>query len=190
MFKKNTIRQGDVNILAKPNARDAILSAALQEFADMGYDRATVDSIAQRSHVAKGSVYYHFASKEAMWIALFESRAQRLRQITESALKENGSLENMLCRWIDFFWDEKDFLGLFLSEAWRDHEREKLVGEFLDQLLEPVAAFIPEPYRHKEWLAYALFGAIAVPTLHALKSGSQDKDSLYQIAHVIVSRFT
>ncbi len=178
--------------MAKVNARDTILLAALQEFSEQGYDRATVDSIAHRSHVAKGSVYYHFPSKEAIWQALVESRTGRLEDITREVLATTSSLDELLRQWIDFFWQEEDFLGLFLSEAWRDQTREHMVGQFLSQLLEPVAAFIdlPDPSPNKEWLAYALFGAIAVPTLHALKTGARDKQDLYGIAHVILAHFT
>ncbi len=175
--------------VSKPNSRDLILKAALQEFAEKGYDRTTVDSIAQSSHVAKGSVYYHFSSKEAIWTALFESKTQRLLEITIQSLNDHNTLPQLLCHWIDFFWEEQDFLGLFLSEAWRDREREKLVGEFLNQLLQPVAAYIPEPHRHNESLAYALFGSVAVPTLHILKSEHPKKSSLYQIAQVIAAQF-
>lgn len=178
--------------MARSNARDAILHAALQEFSEQGYDRATVDSIAQRSHVAKGSVYYHFASKEAIWTALVESRAGHLQVLTADVLGQGASLDTLLRQWIDFFWDEQEFLGLFLSEAWRDRSREQLVGQFLSRLLEPVATYIHgrEPAANKEWLAYALFGAIAVPTLHALKTGSQDKQSLYDIIPVILARLS
>ncbi len=176
--------------MSKPNSRELILKAALQEFAEKGYDRATVDSIAQSSHVAKGSVYYHFASKEAIWTALFESKTQRLLEITTQSLNERRDLPQLLCHWIDFFWEEQDFLGLFLSEAWRDREREKLVGEFLDQLLQPVATYISKPYRHNESLAYALFGAVAVPTLHILKGKHPEKEGLYQIARVMAVQFT
>ncbi|POB10260.1 MAG: TetR/AcrR family transcriptional regulator [Sulfobacillus thermosulfidooxidans] len=179
--------------MAKSNARDSILHAALQEFSEQGYDRATVDSIAQRSHVAKGSVYYHFASKEAIWVALVQSRAGRLEALTKEVLAHEGaSLSDLLRQWIDFFWEEQEFLSLFLSEAWRDRSREQLVGQFLNRLLEPVATYLHPhiPATNREWLAYALFGAIAVPTLHALKSGHADKNSLYAIIPVILGRFT
>jgi AcrR family transcriptional regulator len=46
--------------------RQDILAAARVVFAQDGFRRATVDAIAQRAEVGKGTVYLYFASKEAV----------------------------------------------------------------------------------------------------------------------------
>lgn len=51
-----------------------ILDAAQEVFAEMGYHDASVDAIATRAGVAKGTVYLHFASKEELLIALLEQQ--------------------------------------------------------------------------------------------------------------------
>lgn len=47
----------------RANSRAALLSAALEEFTDKGYEAATVAGIAQRAGVSTGAVYAHFRGK-------------------------------------------------------------------------------------------------------------------------------
>jgi len=50
--------------------RAAILAAASQLFLELGFERATVDRIAQAAGVSKLTVYSHFADKEGLFVAL------------------------------------------------------------------------------------------------------------------------
>jgi AcrR family transcriptional regulator len=50
--------------------RDQILAAADRLFAARGFDATTVDEIAAAADVAKGTFYYHFASKEQLLVDL------------------------------------------------------------------------------------------------------------------------
>ncbi len=49
-----------------------ILSAAASLFAERGYDNTSIDDIAAKANVAKGTLYYHFDSKESVVVALRE----------------------------------------------------------------------------------------------------------------------
>lgn len=46
--------------------RTEILQAALEEFTEVGIAKATMDKIAKRANLAKGTLYLHFANKEAL----------------------------------------------------------------------------------------------------------------------------
>jgi AcrR family transcriptional regulator len=50
-------------------SRDRILAAALEEFANRGFDGTTTAEIARRAGVTQPLVHYHFASKDALWRA-------------------------------------------------------------------------------------------------------------------------
>jgi len=52
---------------AAPSARDAILAAALDEFAERGFAATRLDDVARRADVAKGTIYLHFADKETLF---------------------------------------------------------------------------------------------------------------------------
>lgn len=47
--------------------REAILYAALEEFSARGYAAARLEDVAARAGVAKGTIYLHFADKEALF---------------------------------------------------------------------------------------------------------------------------
>jgi AcrR family transcriptional regulator len=49
-----------------PSARERVLGAAVDLFAQQGYDGTSVSEVIARAGVAKGGFYHHFASKEAL----------------------------------------------------------------------------------------------------------------------------
>lgn len=53
--------------------REAILDAALEEFSANGYAATRLDDVAKRADVAKGTIYLHFADKEALFRELLRS---------------------------------------------------------------------------------------------------------------------
>lgn len=61
--------------------REAIVAAALEEFAARGYAATRLDDVAKRAGVAKGTIYLHFADKEALFIELLRAEfASRVSQ--------------------------------------------------------------------------------------------------------------
>jgi AcrR family transcriptional regulator len=53
--------------------REAILSAALDEFSAKGFAAARLDDVAKRAGVAKGTIYLYFADKETLFQELVRS---------------------------------------------------------------------------------------------------------------------
>jgi AcrR family transcriptional regulator len=52
--------------------REALLRAALELFAEHGYERASVEAIARRAGVAVGAFYQHFTSKRQILLVLMD----------------------------------------------------------------------------------------------------------------------
>jgi AcrR family transcriptional regulator len=55
-------------------ARDELLTAALRVFARRGYSQAGVDEIAAEAGYSKGALYWHFAGKQELLLALVDER--------------------------------------------------------------------------------------------------------------------
>lgn len=51
---------------------EAILKAGRRLFGERGFAATTIDDIAEAAQVAKGAVYHHFATKEAVFEAVFD----------------------------------------------------------------------------------------------------------------------
>lgn len=52
------------------DSREALLAAATDEFALHGFDGTSVDTIARRAGVNKAMIYYHFKSKERLYLEI------------------------------------------------------------------------------------------------------------------------
>jgi AcrR family transcriptional regulator len=55
---------------ADASTREKILDVALDLFTDQGFDATSMREIAERLHISKPAIYYHFASKEEILLAL------------------------------------------------------------------------------------------------------------------------
>lgn len=63
-----------------------ILDAALVELLEHGIDGATLDQICARAGASKGSVYHHFAGKEALVVALYAEAIEAIHADVGAAL--------------------------------------------------------------------------------------------------------
>jgi AcrR family transcriptional regulator len=53
--------------------RDAILSAALEEFSQRGFEATRLDDVARRAGIAKGTIYLYFRDKETLFQELLRA---------------------------------------------------------------------------------------------------------------------
>jgi AcrR family transcriptional regulator len=107
---------------APPEHRRAqILLAALRCFADKGFHAATMDDLVRASGLSKGSLYWHFRSKEEVFLALFDAfmddffadwdaagasrqpTLEVLRGVGERAVEKLCSQGWLLRAWVGFF---------------------------------------------------------------------------------------
>src|SRR5947209_10098101 len=82
-----------------------ILQAAEEILAEKGYHETSMDEIAARVGVAKGTVYLHFPSKEELVIAIFERSLQQVLQGLEEAFMQDGTNRAKLAAMFRFFYD-------------------------------------------------------------------------------------
>ena len=60
--------------------RQKLVEAAEAEFAQLGYERASVSGITGRARVAQGTFYVYFPDKKSIFVELVDSLGARLRQ--------------------------------------------------------------------------------------------------------------
>ncbi|MCF7885027.1 MAG: TetR/AcrR family transcriptional regulator [Candidatus Marinimicrobia bacterium] len=73
------------------NKKDKILEAAIQVFAQHGYERGTVSEIANAAGIAKGSFYHYFSSKEEIIYDLFDLFFEQFIMNWEQIIDKNIS---------------------------------------------------------------------------------------------------
>lgn len=122
-----------------------ILSAAEKLFSKNGFDNTSMDEVALKAGVVKGTIFSHFGDKTSLLIAiklkflvnLLADQQQSLAQNKELILSDK--LMELYRPWLKIFRDNPDFAHLFLvqstlkSGVWTD-EFVKLCGGF-EQLI-------------------------------------------------------
>jgi AcrR family transcriptional regulator len=66
--------------------RQRLLAAALEVFSQQGYSDTIVDDIARASQTSKGGLYFHFPSKQALFVALLDEASAALLSRVERAM--------------------------------------------------------------------------------------------------------
>jgi AcrR family transcriptional regulator len=114
-------RQDGRRAAARGTARERLLDAAAQVFAERGYRAASVEEIASAAGVTKGAVYWSFSGKEDLFFALISERVDRqaraLIGVTERAPRE-AETAPVISREVSSFVDEQQALILLLQEYW------------------------------------------------------------------------
>jgi AcrR family transcriptional regulator len=66
--------------------RERILDAAFSVFSQRGYRQAGVDEVGRQAETSKGGVYFHFPTKEALFLELLRTTADRLNAKVERTI--------------------------------------------------------------------------------------------------------
>ena len=57
--------------------KEQLITAALEEFINKDYEKASLNTIIKNANLSKGVFYYHFKNKEALYIALLEDATRK-----------------------------------------------------------------------------------------------------------------
>src|SRR5215813_1332599 len=105
--------------------RDAILSAALDEFSIRGFEAARLDDVARRAGVAKGTIYLYFRDKESLFQELIRTMLTPLVGTIEAMGEADVPVALLADRIVDLFVSEvyetrrKDVIRLMITEGRR-----------------------------------------------------------------------
>lgn len=82
------VREHDVGRRRMPPEvrRAELLDAALEVFTELGYERATLNDVADKVGVTKGALYHYFSSKEQLFVELVRSRLGGLVVASEARI--------------------------------------------------------------------------------------------------------
>jgi AcrR family transcriptional regulator len=103
--------------------REAILAAALEEFAAHGFADARLDDVARRAEIAKGTIYLYFRDKESLFQELVRAMLSPLVGVIEAAAIGDLPIRAFAERIFDIFVNEifgtrrKDVIRLIITEG-------------------------------------------------------------------------
>ena len=103
----------------KENRKNTILRAARRLFFDRGFKSVTVDNIAAKSEVSKGSIYLCFESKEEIYaqilisdnIALYE----RIKNFSATEASASQLLMEFARIYVDYFLNDNELFRILMT---------------------------------------------------------------------------
>lgn len=126
--------------------RAAILQAAKAIFVRKGVLATTMDDVAQRAEVAKGTLYLHFRTREEMFAALMDEGlslvVQRFGEAIDPALPADENLRRLCEAYCRFYREEPQYFKLLFFCSHADVRAKTCVNPGECQGLSPLAAVI------------------------------------------------
>jgi TetR/AcrR family transcriptional regulator, fatty acid metabolism regulator protein len=166
--------------------RQRILDAAVERFSRDGYHNTKVDDIVEDSGTSKGSVYFHFPSKEDIFLGLVDEFTSLLeRRLAEAINQEESGVRRVnmalnVC--METFGSYKNLAKIFLIQAtglgaaFEEKRREihkrfiKIIQQHLDEAMQE-GDLMPID---TEIAAYAWMGAINEVVIEWVYTGHPD----------------
>jgi len=147
--------------------RTAIIDAAREVFAELGYDAAGVRDVIRRTELASGTFYNYFPDKEAVFRAVLDQSAQEVRRRLRTVRSSAGSLEEFVGdayrAWFSFLVEDRLMFELMKRNAGpiRAMFGDPILGAGVDELLEDLTAAIARgdvPPLDADYMAGAMAG--------------------------------
>ena len=103
----------------KENRKNTILRAARRLFFDRGFKSVTVDNIAAKSEVSKGSIYLCFESKEEIYaqILIFDNIAlyERIKNFSAAEASASQLLMEFARIYVDYFLNDNELFRILMT---------------------------------------------------------------------------
>jgi AcrR family transcriptional regulator len=128
--------------------RASILKAARDAFSRLGFAAATVDDVAERAGIAKGTLYLYFRSKEEIYLACLLEEVHELMRRSREEMEAKPDLRSKLAAYfrVRFEFCEKheafyriyqaEYSGLFMKSRAIPREFRVLLEQSLDYMTE------------------------------------------------------
>ena len=143
--------------------RDAILAAALDEFADRGFAATRLDDVARRANVAKGTIYLHFADKETLFEELIRMELSPVVAALENVSHADIPFRAVTGQLIEVFAREifetrrKDVIRLVITEGPRFPKlAEFYYREVISRVMDTIRAMLRRAHERGELKSDAL----------------------------------
>jgi TetR/AcrR family transcriptional regulator len=166
--------------------RERILVAALDIFSTQGFSNTTVQEIAERARVGKGTFYTYFPSKEDVLTYLLEEGLTHMGQHIEGKIRVlKGSIAKLRAivqEQLRYFHAHQPLCRLITREVWGHNDQSSsLAQSFRSSYIKMLQEVIDKGIREgelrtldSETVATALYGMVSIVALYT-RDLSSDK---------------
>src|SRR5213594_2847384 len=137
----------------KEEAKNRILEAAYNVFAEKGYRQATMDDVASKLGVSKGSLYLYYESKEELFEAIARTAPRALKEILYSSFNQKmnpvQSASEFFDKMLKRYGSNSGLSFEIVSEATRNPVVRRVLRENHDEYTKILMGFFQEMRRKK-----------------------------------------
>jgi AcrR family transcriptional regulator len=130
----------------REDTRQKLFVAAVELIAERGYSATTVDDIAERAGVAKGTVYYNFASKTELFEGLLRHGIGLLTTAYTNAVRDKeprAAVAALVRAQLEYIRQYRSFAQLLLAEMWRtNREWQQTLKLLREEALDVIAGVL------------------------------------------------
>jgi AcrR family transcriptional regulator len=130
----------------KEEAKERIIQAALQVYAEKGPYDATMEDVAKKLGVTKGALYLYFKSKDELLSEIIKRPEQSMRRFLQSLIETDNlsqSLDDLFNRDVeDTSKKRRSILFEFVAEASRNPATRNAFSEAYEQILTTLTDFL------------------------------------------------
>ena len=125
-----------------------IFETSMKLFAEKGYDATSIEDITATVGVAKGTLYYHFSSKEEIFNFLIEEGIKLLQNSVDiKTSKHNNYIDKIkaiVLIQIKIVAKYENIITILLSQFWGTKERNKKCQELVYQYIGQIEKIVQE----------------------------------------------
>jgi AcrR family transcriptional regulator len=180
--------------------RERILEAAIRVFSRKGYHDTRVDEIVDESQTSKGAVYFHFPSKEQIFLALVDEFAGLLEKKLLDTIRSEGEgvrgVDAALRVGLETFAKYRSLAKIFLIQAvglGAAFEEKRI--QILDRLADVIRSYLDQavaqgdiPPIDTRITAYAWIGAINEVVIRWVHTGEPSPEEIQPVLRVLLLR--
>ena len=168
-----------------------IFETSMKLFADKGYDATSIEEITATVGVAKGTLYYHFSSKEEIFAFLVEEGVKLLKNSISIKIDNLGSsidkIRAIVLIQIKVLFKYESFMTIILSQIWGNDERSKLCKKHVFEYIQMIEEMVKEGIQKGEivegdsnFIASGIFGFISSSYIYKMRhEGEIDVQKLF-----------
>ena len=158
-----------------------IFEISMKLFAEKGYDATSIEEITSRVGVAKGTLYYHFSSKEEIFSFLVEEGVKLLKNSIEIKTQKLDNvmdkLRAIILIEIKIMAKYEDFMTLLLSQIWGNEPRNNMCKKYVFEYIKIIEKIVKEGIEKgelidldPEMIATGIFGITCSSLVYKLKT--------------------
>lgn len=157
-----------------------IFEASMKLFAEKGYDATSIEEITATVGVAKGTLYYHFSSKEEIFNFLVEEGVKLLKNsIAIKTSKLNKSIDKIraiVLIELKILVKYEDFMAIVLSQIWGIGNRNQICKKYVFEYITMIEEIVKEGMENEEIvegdsniIASGIFGFVCSSLIYKMR---------------------